>query len=35
MCCELEVEMGRQRGNKREDRIWKLCGEGIEDEKHF
>ena len=27
--------MGRWRGNKREDRICKLCGEGIEDEKHF
>ena len=34
-CCKLEVEMGRWRGNKRENRICKLCGEGIEDEKHF
>ena len=34
-CCKLEVEMGRWRGNKRDDRICKLCGEGIEDEKHF
>ena len=34
-CCKLEVEMGRWRGNKREHRICKLCGEGIEDEKHF
>ena len=35
VCCKLEVEMGRCRGNKREDRICKLCGQGIEDEKHF
>ena len=34
-CCKLEVEMGRWRGIKRDDRICKLCGEGIEDEKHF
>ena len=34
-CCKLEVEMGRWRGNKREDRICKLCGERIKDEKHF
>ena len=27
-CCKLEVEMGRWRGNKREDRICKLCGGG-------
>ena len=27
--------MGRWRENKREDRICKLCIEGVEDEKHF
>ena len=34
-CCKLDVDMGRWRGNKREDRICKLCGEGVDDEKHF
>ena len=34
-CCKLEVELGRWRGTKKEDRTCKLCGEGIEDSNHF
>ena len=34
-CLDLEIEIGRWRGLEREERICKLCNDGIEDEVHF
>ena len=34
-CLDLEIETGRWRGIQREDRICKLCNNGIENEIHF
>ena len=34
-CLDLEIETGRWRGVQRENRICKLCSDGIETEIHF
>ena len=34
-CLDLEIEPGRWRGIHKDERICKLCGEGIENESHF
>ena len=31
----LEIELGRHQGRPKNDRICKMCGDGIEDELHF